>query len=67
MICSVTSVGHAETGRPWQGRAFLDKADEALPLPPAVPVTVTRVTVRWLDGSGQTVYPPAFPKARCPR
>jgi hypothetical protein len=28
--CSVTSVGHAETGRVWQSRAFWEKADAVL-------------------------------------
>ena len=28
--CSLTAVGHAETGRLWQGREFWEKADKAL-------------------------------------
>jgi DNA-binding transcriptional regulator YhcF (GntR family) len=87
---SITSVGHAETGRLWQARHFWERADkvldadgellelhdayqaaavrpdvsEAVPKDsPATadilnPVTVTRITITWSDGTITTIDPP---------
>ncbi len=56
---SVTTVGHAETGRLWQSRRFWERADSVLgetteatfKEPHANPATVACVVIVWSDGN----------------
>jgi len=48
---SVTTVGHAETGRTWQGRRFWERADDAL--------SADGELLRLYDARRRTALPPA--------